>query len=47
MRRSCHVCDELVFCQEKTVEWVEPNDQEIVHQDQREVVRYDLQEVVH
>ena len=35
------------FCREETVEWVEPNDQEIVHHDLREVVRQDLQEVVH
>ena len=41
------MCDELAFCQGETVEWVESNDQEIVHHDRREVVRQDLQEVVH
>ena len=41
------MCDELVFCQEETVEWVEPNDQEVVHHDLREVVHQDRQEVVH
>ena len=41
------MCDELAFCQEGTVEWVESNDQEIVRHDRREVVRQDLQEVVH
>ena len=41
------MCDELAFCQGETVEWVGSNDQEIVHQYRREVVRQDLQEVVH